>query len=48
MEFEFNFYVVYFEKSTGIWAFEMLIDKESGRIFPEYGPNMMCARRRRP
>ena len=41
MEFEYNFYVVYYEKSRGIGAFEMLIDKESGRIFPEYGPNMM-------
>jgi len=41
MEFKQNFYVVYFEESTGIGAFEMLIDKESGRIFPEYGPNMM-------
>jgi hypothetical protein len=41
MEFEQNFYVVYYEKSTGIGAFEMLIDKESGRIYPEYGPNMM-------
>ncbi|MBS7631752.1 hypothetical protein KEJ47_09360 [Candidatus Bathyarchaeota archaeon] len=41
MEFEFNFYVIYYEKSTDIGAFEMLIDKSSGRIFPEYGPNMM-------
>jgi hypothetical protein len=41
MEFEQNFYVVYYEKTTGMGAFEMLIDKESGRIFPEYGPNMM-------
>jgi hypothetical protein len=41
MEFEQNFYVVYYEKSTGIGAFEMLIDKGTGRIFPEYGPNMM-------
>jgi hypothetical protein len=41
MEFEQNFYVVYYEKSSGIGAFEMLIDKISGRIFPEYGPNMM-------
>lgn len=41
MEFEYNYYVVYYEKSTGIGAFEMLIDKMSGRIFPEYGPNMM-------
>ena len=35
MEFEQNFYVVYYEKSTGIGAFEMLIDKETERIFPE-------------
>lgn len=41
MEFEQNFYVTYHEKSTGIGAFEMLIDKGTGRIFPEYGPNMM-------
>ena len=41
MEFEQNFYVVYYEKSNGIGAFEMLIDKKTGRIFPEYGPNMM-------
>ena len=41
MEFEQNFYVIYYEKSTGIGGFEMLIDKGTGRIFPEYGPNMM-------
>jgi hypothetical protein len=41
MEFEHNFYVVYTEQSTHMGAFEMLIDKTTGRIFPEYGPNMM-------
>ena len=41
MEFELNYYVIYYEKSTGIGAFEMLIDKSTGNIFPEYGPNMM-------
>jgi len=41
MEFEQNFYVIYYEKSTGIGAFEMLIDKYTGRIYSEYGPNMM-------
>jgi len=51
MEFEYNFYVVYYEKSTGIGAFEMLIDKPGtggmmgmmgyGDIRPEQGPNMM-------
>lgn len=41
MEFEYNFYVIYYEKSTGVGAFEMLIEKSTGRIYPEYGPNMM-------
>jgi hypothetical protein len=41
MEFEHNYYVIYYEKSTNIGAFEMLIDKNTGQIFPEYGPNMM-------
>jgi len=41
MEFQYNFYVIYYEKSTGIRAFEMLIDPYNGQIFPEYGPNMM-------
>ena len=41
MEFEYNYYVIYYEKSTGTGAFEMLIDKTTGRIYPEYGPNMM-------
>jgi hypothetical protein len=41
MEFEYNYYVVYSEESTGMGAMEMLIDKTTGRIFPEYGPNMM-------
>ncbi len=41
MEFQDNFYVIYYEKNTGVRAFEMLIDPYTGRIFPEYGPNMM-------
>jgi hypothetical protein len=53
MEFEYNFYVVYYEKSTGIGAFEGIIDKAGtggmgmmhmmGSIYvrPEQGPNMM-------
>jgi hypothetical protein len=41
MEFEYNYYVIYSEEETSIGAFEMLIDKGSGQIFPEYGPNMM-------
>jgi hypothetical protein len=40
-EYTQNFYVQVCEKSTGIGAFELLIDKYSGRIYPEMGPNMM-------
>ena len=40
-EWEFNFYVEYKEKSTGTRAFQMLIDKYSGIVSPEMGPNMM-------
>jgi len=41
MEFELNFYFIVYEKSTGVGAFEMLIDPYGGRIRPEPGPNMM-------
>ncbi len=37
VEFELNYYVVFGEESTGMGAFEMLVDKTSGQIFPEYG-----------
>jgi hypothetical protein len=40
-EYTQNFYVLFYEKSTGIGAFEMLIDKYTGSIAPEIGPNMM-------
>jgi hypothetical protein len=40
-EYTQNFYVSYYEKSTGIGAFQMLIDKYTGNILPEMGPNMM-------
>jgi len=51
MEFEFNFYVLYYEKSTGVGAFEAIIDRAGtggmmwmmgyGSVRPEQGPNMM-------
>ena len=41
MEFSNNFYIVTVEEDTGIGAMELLFDKTSGVIFPEYGPNMM-------
>jgi len=40
-EYTQNFYVQFSEKSTGIGAFEMLINKYTGSIYPEMGPNMM-------
>jgi len=41
MEFTNHFYIEIFEKSTGIHAFELLMDKYDGAIYPEPGPNMM-------
>jgi len=41
MEFSNHFYGEVKEKSTGIHAFEFLMDKYSGAISPEPGPNMM-------
>ena len=40
-EYTQNFYVLIYEKSTGNGAFEMLINKYTGSIYPEHGPNMM-------
>ena len=40
-EYTQNFYVQFSEKSTGVGAFEMLIDRYTGSIGPEMGPNMM-------
>ncbi|MHB1348154.1 MAG: hypothetical protein ACYCXK_11765 [Candidatus Humimicrobiaceae bacterium] len=41
MEFSNNFYIETVEEDTGFGAVELLFDKTSGDIFPEYGPNMM-------
>ena len=41
MEFSNNFYVRVEERSTGINAFELLVDRYTGRAMPEPGPNMM-------
>ena len=40
-EYTLNFYVLVKEKDTGMGAFELLVDKYSGAISPEMGPNMM-------
>jgi hypothetical protein len=41
MEFDNHFYAEVEEAGTGIHAFELLINKYSGSIIPEPGPNMM-------
>ena len=41
MIFEDNAYVVVKEESTGIGAFELLVDPVSKFAYPEHGPNMM-------
>ena len=41
MEFERNYYAIVAEEDTGIGAMELLVDKNSGAIGPEPGPNMM-------
>ncbi len=41
MEFTRNFYAEVEEESTGIHAFELLIDRYTGAVYPEPGPNMM-------
>jgi hypothetical protein len=39
MEFDNNFYAVVTDKSTG--AFELLVNRYDGYVYPEPGPNMM-------
>jgi len=41
MEFENNFYAIVREPDTGIGAMELLVDKWTGAVGPEIGPNMM-------
>lgn len=40
-EYSTNFYGLVEEKSTGNGAFQILIDKYSGAVYPEMGPNIM-------
>ena len=41
MEFERNYYAIIAGEDTRIGAMELLLDKASGRVSPEPGPNMM-------
>jgi hypothetical protein len=41
MTFDNNAYAIITEKSTGVGAFELLVDPVTQAVYPEYGPNMM-------
>lgn len=41
MEFQRNYYAIVEEKDTGKAAFELLVDRHTGVVTPEHGPNMM-------
>jgi hypothetical protein len=41
MEFSANYYAQAIERTTGTHAFELLVDKYTGAVFPEMGPNML-------
>ena len=41
MVFDNHAYAQILEKSTGIGAMEVLVDYQSGEVYPEHGPNMM-------
>jgi hypothetical protein len=41
MQFQWNYYAVVKDASTGQGAFELLANPQSGAVFPEVGPNMM-------
>ena len=41
MEFADHFYAGVVEERTGVHAMELLIDKDTDALYPEYGPNMM-------
>jgi hypothetical protein len=41
MEFDRNFYAIVQESDTGVGAMELLVDKWTGSVRPEMGPNMM-------
>ncbi|MBI4317489.1 MAG: hypothetical protein HY675_03285 [Chloroflexi bacterium] len=41
MEFERNFYAEVEERGTGVHAFELIVNKYTGAVSPEMGPNMM-------
>ncbi|WP_227767409.1 hypothetical protein [Zhaonella formicivorans] len=41
MEFSNQYYAAVKDNSTGIYAMELIVNKNSGAVYPEMGPNMM-------
>ncbi len=41
LEFQQHFYVAVKEQSSGGYAFELLADKQTGAVFPEFGPGRL-------
>ncbi len=41
MQFQWNYYAIVKDTSTGQGAFELLANPRTGAVFPEMGPNMM-------
>lgn len=41
MEFEHNYYAIVEESESGVGAMELLLDKTTGAVGPEMGPNTM-------
>ncbi len=41
MAFDNHFYAAIKERDSGVHAMELLVDRSSGRVLPEPGPNMM-------
>ena len=41
MQFQWNYYAIVKDTSTGNGAFELLANPQTGAVFPEMGPNMM-------
>jgi hypothetical protein len=41
MEFKWNYYAEIEDQKTGIHAMELLVNKYTGQVYPEPGPNMM-------
>jgi hypothetical protein len=41
MQFQWNYYAIVKDTTTGQGAFELLANPQTGAVFPEMGPNMM-------